>query len=216
MPLYTLLLFALYLVHLGQCDTSMTFIFPPNATKTYTDTRIANISIHFNDNITVEYQLPDTQGQVWLTQSCFASVKAMINEDGETFSNGNSFNNTGALHWNVGNGNNGNYTGIKVCRFEISNYTIANCAWGPWGILNWDQSQDLLLYSQLFNISAAKSGTKPKLVTNSQTSTSQKLVTATAAPVNCPPSGIPARAIYTPVPVVEQIPPMSDNITFPP
>lgn len=121
-------------------------------------------------------------------------------------------NNTGTLLWKVGNGDYGNYTGINVCRLLMWNYTITACGWGPWGLLGWDQTDsDILIYSQFFNISAPSKGSKPALVTNSKLA-SQSAATATAGSVTCPPSGIPATQIYTPVPVVEHFPPMGDNV----
>ncbi|KUJ22925.1 uncharacterized protein LY89DRAFT_729029 [Mollisia scopiformis] len=214
MALCALLFLTVYLVTFGRCQSSMEFSFPPNATQAYDDTTIANISVHFNDNMILEYQLPDSDGQLAVTQYCYASIKDMENDNGATFDKTETYNNTGTLHWNIGNGNGGNYTGINLCRLFIANYTIVNCQWGPWGIVNWNQTDDTLLYSQLFNISAAKNGTKPAVISNNKTPTS-KQVTATAGTVTCPPSGIPASPIYTPVPTVEQIPPMAGNLTFP-
>lgn len=73
------------LLNFVLCDTEMGFIFPPNATEAYDDTTIANISVHFNDNMTLEYQLPDNHGQVAVFQACYASVKAMQEREGSTY-----------------------------------------------------------------------------------------------------------------------------------
>lgn len=86
MVLRIALFVALFVVQLGQCDDSMGFIFPPNATEAYDDTTIANISVHFNDNMTLEYQLPNTEGQLAVSQTCYASVKALESESGSTYS----------------------------------------------------------------------------------------------------------------------------------
>lgn len=85
MALRLLLLAAPLLVKFVLCDTEMGFVFPPNATNAYEDTAVANISVHFNDNITLEYNFPDTNGQVSVFQTCFSSIKAM--EDGSTYEN---------------------------------------------------------------------------------------------------------------------------------
>lgn len=139
MVLYIVLLLAACLASRGGCDPNMGFVFPPNATQGSGDQTAANLTVHFNDNITLEYNLPDTDGQIWLYQNCYSSIKAASSEEESSFENSNScklppasrftdltiaVNNTGALHWSLGNGNAGNYTGINVCRFAISNYTI--------------------------------------------------------------------------------------------
>ncbi|CZR51352.1 uncharacterized protein PAC_01227 [Phialocephala subalpina] len=212
----TVLLLAVFMANIVRCDTNKGFVFPPNATLGEGDTTIANITVHFNDSMIVEYNLPDTEGQVYLLQSCYASVKSM-ESIGETFYQGSAFNNTGALHFNVGNGNDGNYTNINICSFSLMNYTMVNCRWGPWGILTWNQTQVgiPLLSSQFFKMSAPKNGTKPTLFINEETSSSLSRSTATPGTVTCPPSGIPALPIYTPIPTIDQIPAMASNITFP-
>lgn len=122
-------------------------------------------------------------------------------------------NNTGTLLWHVGNGNYGNYTGIGVCQMMMWNYTITACGWGPFGLLNWEQTNtNVLIYSQFFNISAPAKGSKPALITNSKSVSSRPTATATAGSVTCPPSGVPASPIYTPIPVVEHFPPLGQNV----
>lgn len=84
-----LLLLVAFLVNLVRCDTKMGFVFPPNATLGEEDTTIANITVHFNDSIVVEYNLPNTEGQLYLLQSCYSSIKSM-ESIGETFYQGDS------------------------------------------------------------------------------------------------------------------------------
>jgi hypothetical protein len=81
------LLSAALLLKLAFCNSEMRFIFPPNATQAYDDTTISNISVRFNDNMTLEYQLPNTDGQVVVFQTCYSSVKAMEEEEGTSYEN---------------------------------------------------------------------------------------------------------------------------------
>lgn len=81
------LLLAVFLFKLVYCSTDTGFVFPPNATLGEEDTTVANVTVHFNDSMIVEYNLPDTKGQVYLLQSCYASIKSM-ESTGETFSQG--------------------------------------------------------------------------------------------------------------------------------
>jgi hypothetical protein len=55
---------------LARCDDPMGFIFPANATRS--DPPLDNLTVHFNDNIVVEYT-KGTGGIVLLGQDCFNS-----------------------------------------------------------------------------------------------------------------------------------------------
>ena len=59
-------------------DEFGSFIFPPNSTATnFTSDApvVAKIgSVHWNDNIVIEYTLPDTVKQLWLSQDCYGAL----------------------------------------------------------------------------------------------------------------------------------------------
>lgn len=67
----------LYLACLARCDGPMGFIFPPNATRS--NPPLANLTVHFNDNIVVQYT-KGTGGIVLLGQDCFNSSEDLNNE----------------------------------------------------------------------------------------------------------------------------------------
>lgn len=62
------------LAPLVRCDGS-SFIFPPNSPVSNFTAHapiIAKVgTVHYNDDMTVEYTLPDTVGAVWLSQQCY-------------------------------------------------------------------------------------------------------------------------------------------------
>ena len=78
-------------------DDKSSFIFPPNSTVTNFTLHtpvIAKIgSVHWNDDITVEYTTPDTVKAVWLSQLCYDSLSD-TNSSSEEYT-GSSFSSTG-------------------------------------------------------------------------------------------------------------------------
>jgi hypothetical protein len=65
---------------LVQCDGDKwgSFIFPPNSTVTNFALHapaVAKIgNVHWNDDIVVEYTLPDTVKALWFSQECYQSL----------------------------------------------------------------------------------------------------------------------------------------------
>lgn len=78
MAIRNMLVLLLALVTLGLCDS---FIFPPNATHAEDDTTVASITVHFNDTMTVQYELP-TGGTLAVIQACYPSIKSLNSSSG--------------------------------------------------------------------------------------------------------------------------------------
>jgi hypothetical protein len=159
---------AIYFACLVRCGTPG-FIFPANETSS--NATFSDIEIHFNDSMVVEYT-PGAGEIVLLGQSCYnysASPPDGYSENPQTFylsssckflepapfypnlkhriedqeaKKKNIVNNTGTLLWNIGNGNNGDYTGINFCQLALMDITIYECAWGPFGLTSFNQTRE--------------------------------------------------------------------------
>ncbi|KAE9377309.1 hypothetical protein N431DRAFT_480383 [Stipitochalara longipes BDJ] len=212
---------AVYFASISRCETPG-FIFPAN--DTLLDAPLSDITVHFNDSILIEYT-GNPGGIVLLGQYCYASSQNPLNESSDnpqTFYLSSSFNNTGILLWNVGNGNDGNYTDVNFCRLSLMNFTISECSWGPFGLTSFNQSaysdsyNTFDLTSALFSMLPPKG--EPATITNSARSSSETGPTVTATAMGkavCPPSGIPAMPIVSPVPQIDLYPKMLDGVVFP-
>jgi hypothetical protein len=183
---------------------------------------VANIgaTIHFKNDIVIEYTLPDNVKALWLSQQCYAAIndtnstcgfgpalqsgvcRCLRNErypyrEVQQLIQKNKIDNesTGTLLWNLGHSTG---EGYNYCFFALYNWTISSCSWGPFGLTGWEVSatnQGPLLVSELFKISPPSSE-GPSLIELGKTTTqSPAPVTATPGNVTCPPSGIPAAPI---------------------
>jgi hypothetical protein len=69
--------FLSYSATVVRCQ-SAAFIFPPNSANTnfsQTAPIVAKIgSVHWNDDIVIEYTVPDTVKAVWLSQQCYGNI----------------------------------------------------------------------------------------------------------------------------------------------
>lgn len=76
----------------GASDSWGSFTFPPNSSVTnfsVTAPTVAKIGteIHFNDDIVIEYTLPDNVKALWLSQQCYGA----INDTNSTYGFGQPF-----------------------------------------------------------------------------------------------------------------------------
>ena len=102
------------------------------------------------------------------------------------------------------------------------NFTISECSWGPFGLTSFNQSAYFDSYNTFDLTSAMISILPPKgepaTITNSPSSSSKAEPTVTATALGkalCPPSGIPAMPIVTPVPQIDLYPKLLDGVVFP-